>query len=55
MPEQLRSNEAQIARTFLTDRGFQAADAAHFGLGYAPNEWEALVGTCGARGSPTRR
>src|SRR4051812_35900968 len=48
--EQLRSNEAQIARTFLTDRGFQAADAAHFGLGYAPNEWEALVGHLRSKG-----
>ncbi|GAB3676743.1 DNA primase [Actinocorallia lasiicapitis] len=40
---QLTSGEAAVARKFLTDRGFQAADAAHFGLGYAPNEWEALV------------
>ncbi|GAA3237180.1 DNA primase [Actinocorallia longicatena] len=48
--QQLTSQEASIARKFLTERGFQAADAAHFGIGYAPNEWEALVGHLRSRG-----
>lgn len=39
---QLTSPEAAIARKFLSERGFERADADHFGVGYAPNEWEAL-------------
>ncbi|MCD0451099.1 DNA primase [Actinocorallia sp. API 0066] len=48
--QQLTSPEAGVGRRFLMDRGFQAADAAHFGVGYAPNEWEALVRHLRARG-----
>ncbi|MDX6744699.1 DNA primase [Actinocorallia sp. A-T 12471] len=47
---QLTSPEAGVGRRFLMDRGFQAADAAHFGVGYAPNEWEALVRHLRAQG-----
>ncbi|GAB1817062.1 DNA primase [Herbidospora sp. RD11066] len=39
---QLVSPEAAVARRFLSERGFERADADHFGVGYAPNEWEAL-------------
>ncbi|WP_066365469.1 DNA primase [Herbidospora mongoliensis] len=38
----LVSPEAAVARKFLSERGFERADADHFGVGYAPNEWEAL-------------
>jgi DNA primase len=37
---QLASPEGQIARTFLTERGFDEAAWAHFGVGYAPNGWD---------------
>lgn len=39
---QLATPEAQTARTFLTDRKFDQAAAAHFGVGYAPKGWDAL-------------
>jgi DNA primase len=41
--EQLRSPEAEIARSFLTERGFDEAAWAHFGVGYAPAGWDHLV------------
>lgn len=41
--EQLNSPEAEIGRTFLAERGFDAEAAAHFGVGYAPAGWEHLV------------
>jgi len=40
---QLSTAQAEPGRRFLMERGFRAADAAHFGIGYAPDEWEALV------------
>ncbi len=40
---QLRSDGGQAARRFLADRGFDLAAAAHFGCGYAPDGWDALV------------
>jgi DNA primase len=40
--EQLNSPEAETARRFLTERSFTAADAAHFGIGYAPKGWDNL-------------
>ncbi|WP_235960272.1 toprim domain-containing protein [Nocardioides acrostichi] len=40
--EQLNSPEAAVARQFLIDRGFDRDAALTFGLGYAPNEGEAL-------------
>ncbi|MCW2917592.1 MAG: primase [Actinomycetia bacterium] len=48
--EQLGSAEAMIGRRFLAERGFEAAHAEHFGVGYAPNEWEALVRHLRGRG-----
>ncbi|MFJ6214673.1 DNA primase [Streptomyces sp. NPDC092296] len=41
--EQLASPEAEIGRRFLAERGFDAAAAKHFGVGYAPAGWEHLV------------
>ncbi|GAA2227549.1 DNA primase [Kitasatospora cystarginea] len=41
--EQLGSPEAEIARGFLAERGFDEAAAKHFGVGYAPAGWEHLV------------
>ena len=39
-----------MGRTFLTERGFDSAAAAHFGVGYAPNGWENLVKHLRGRG-----
>ncbi len=42
--ERLASPEAEIGRRFLTERGFDAEAAAHFGVGYAPRGWDVLLG-----------
>ncbi|WP_067461840.1 DNA primase [Actinomadura macra] len=52
--EHLGSPEGMIGRTFLSERGFEAADAAHFGVGFAPREWEGLVRHLRARGFADR-
>ncbi|MER6103573.1 DNA primase [Streptomyces sp. NPDC001832] len=41
--EQLDSPEAEIARKFLAERGFDQAAAAHFGVGYSPAGWDHLT------------
>jgi DNA primase len=41
--EQLSSAEAVVGRQFLGERGFDPAAAAHFGVGFAPNSWDALT------------
>jgi DNA primase len=41
--DQLQGAEAVVGRRFLDERGFDAAAAAHFGVGYAPNSWDALT------------
>ncbi|WP_377271549.1 DNA primase [Peterkaempfera sp. SMS 1(5)a] len=41
--EQLEGAEAEIGRRFLAERGFDAASAKQFGVGYAPAGWEHLV------------
>src|SRR4029077_21295212 len=41
--ERLRAPVAAPAREFLSERGFEVADAEGFGCGYAPAEWEALT------------
>ena len=41
--ERLASPEAEIGRRFLTERGFDAEAAAHFGVGYAPKGWDVLL------------
>jgi DNA primase len=48
--ERIRSADAAAARGFLSSRGFAEADAARFGVGYAPAEWEALVRHLRGRG-----
>ncbi|MEU6035313.1 DNA primase [Actinomadura sp. NPDC047616] len=52
--EQLATPEAITGRKFLSERGFEAADAEHFGVGYAPREWEALVRHLRGRGFADR-
>ncbi|WP_113704071.1 DNA primase [Nonomuraea lactucae] len=41
--ERLMAPEAGPGRRFLSERGFERADAETFGVGYAPAEWEALA------------
>ncbi|MER6944986.1 DNA primase [Nonomuraea sp. NPDC000554] len=41
--EKLLSPDAAPGRRFLSERGFERADAETFGVGYAPAEWEALA------------
>jgi DNA primase len=48
--ERLHSPAAAPGRAFLTERGFTLADAEHFGVGYAPAEWEALTRHLRGRG-----
>ncbi|MEV5571380.1 DNA primase [Spirillospora sp. NPDC052269] len=48
--ENLRSPEGMIGRQFLSGRGFEAAGAERFGVGFAPREWEALVRHLRGRG-----
>jgi DNA primase len=48
--EQLLTPAAEIGRRFLSERGFGREEAARFGVGYAPNEWEALVAHLRGRG-----
>ena len=40
---QLLTPEAQVARTFLTERGFDGVAAEQFGIGFAPRDGEALL------------
>ena len=40
---QLVGPDAQIGRTFLAERGFDADAATHFGVGFAPKGWDALT------------
>jgi DNA primase len=37
------SEEAEPARAFLRERGFDGVVAARYGCGYAPSEWDALT------------
>ncbi|MDO9486710.1 MAG: DNA primase [Actinomycetota bacterium] len=48
--EQLASPDAQIAREFLSSRGFDADAAKSFGVGYAPKSWDALTNTLRKQG-----
>lgn len=47
---QLQGSEAETARMFLTERHFDAASAAQFGVGYAPKGWDALTKHLRAQG-----
>ncbi|KAA9135763.1 DNA primase [Microbacterium caowuchunii] len=40
---QLLTPEAEVGRRFLGERGFDAGAAAHFGVGFAPPGWSALM------------
>src|SRR5258707_6365078 len=46
----MAAGEAGSARAFLASRGFEEADWARFGLGYAPAEWDALTRHLRGRG-----
>ncbi|WP_159502062.1 DNA primase [Microbacterium sp. 18062] len=47
---QLLSSEAEVGRRFLGERGFDAGAAAHFGVGFAPSGWSALLDTLTTKG-----
>ncbi|MCE4024696.1 DNA primase [Microbacterium sp. Au-Mic1] len=47
---QLLSPEAESARAFLGQRGFDAGAAAHFGVGYAPRGWDGMLKALSAQG-----
>jgi len=47
---QLATAEADTARRFLGERGFDAGAAAHFGVGYAPKGWSGMHGALRALG-----
>ncbi|MGO1182711.1 MAG: DNA primase [Micrococcaceae bacterium] len=46
----LGAPDAEIGRVFLKDRGFTREDAAHFGVGYAPQGWDKLLNQLRAKG-----
>lgn len=48
--EQLDGPEAEIARKFLAERGFDQAAAQHFGVGYSPAGWDHLTRFLRGRG-----
>ena len=48
--EQLRSGGAAAGRQFLSERGFDEAAAEHFGVGFAPRDWDALSKHLAGRG-----
>ncbi|NMA77953.1 MAG: DNA primase, partial [Actinomycetales bacterium] len=48
--EQLRGPAAEVGRRFLTERGFDQEAADHFGVGFAPEGWDALTGVLRKRG-----
>jgi DNA primase len=48
--ENLRGPAAVIGRDFLAQRGFELSDAERFGVGYAPDDWEATTRHLRGRG-----
>ncbi|MEE1928502.1 DNA primase [Streptomyces sp. TRM 70351] len=52
--EQLDSAEAEVARRFLGERGFDRDAAGHFGVGYAPAGWDHLTRFLRGRGFTDR-
>jgi len=51
--ERLGSPGAQVGRTFLGERGFDAQAAARFGIGFAPQSWDELTNHLRGRGFST--
>ena len=47
---QLLSADAEAARRFLGERGFDAGAAAHFGVGFAPRGWDGMLKALSAQG-----
>ncbi|MEZ5110748.1 MAG: DNA primase [Microbacteriaceae bacterium] len=47
---QLRLPDADAGRRFLGERGFDAAAAAHFGIGFAPKGWDGMLNALVAQG-----
>lgn len=47
---QLLSADAEAARRFLGERGFDAGAAAHFGVGFAPRGWDGMLKALTAQG-----
>jgi DNA primase len=50
---ELVGTAGQIARDYLEQRGIDLATAQRFGLGYAPDSWDALARALGAARIPT--
>jgi DNA primase len=48
--DQLDGRDAAAARAFLSERGFELADAAKFGVGYSPADWDSLTKHLRGRG-----
>jgi DNA primase len=48
--EQLQQPQAEHARKFLSERGFELKDAERFGVGYSPKAWEDLTRHLRGRG-----
>src|SRR5918999_3021640 len=46
----LQARQAERARTYLDERGIRPKTQERFGLGYAPNTWDALVRRLRAKG-----
>ncbi|MEW2008702.1 DNA primase [Microbacterium sp. NPDC078814] len=47
---QLLSPDAEAARRFLGERGFDAGAAAHFGVGFAPRGWDGMLKALSTQG-----
>ena len=50
----LQARQAQSAREYLHERGFTAETLERFGIGYAPNTWDALTRRLVGRGFTNR-
>ena len=48
--QQLHDGDADLGRRFLGERGFDAAAADHFGIGFAPVGWDHLMKALRSRG-----
>jgi DNA primase len=51
--EKLSSPGAEVGRTFLGERGFDALAAERFGIGFAPKSWDELTNHLRGRGFST--